>query len=270
MGEPVSGLTSADFTLKEDGRPQEISFFSQATGLPLTLALMIDTSGSQIRLIGDEVAASRAFFPAVLTRPGDRAVLVKFDSTVTQLAAMTHSVATLQKQLGLLSPSPAQTGRAVPSADSPRISIGGMTLLYDAICAVAKTELTDQLGLRAMVILTDGGDVGSDSTVQDAIDAARKDDIVVYSLYYSTGDPDENPSVLKLISRFTGGRFFKVDSRTNLQQIYTEIANEMRLQYEIGYEPPASEPGKHHKMELTAKTKSLRVLQARRGYDTPK
>jgi Ca-activated chloride channel homolog len=269
--EPVSDLTPDDFILKEDGKPQEISFFSQRSDLPFTLALMIDTSGSQTQIIGDEVAASRAFFPAVLTRPGDLAVVVKFDTTVTQLAAMTHSVATLQKQLELLSPPPPRHGHSAQSRRSnPRVAVGGATLLYDAIYAVANYELSDQMGLRAMVIITDGGDVGSSHTVQDAVNAALSHDIIIYSLYYSTGDTHENPGVLKLLSRFTGGRFFEVGSQTNLGQIYAEVANEMRLQYEIGYQPPDSEPGMHHKIELKARDKSLTVLQARPGYNTPK
>ena len=78
-GPPVSGLTRDDFLLKQDGKPQPIRYFSQGSDLPLTLALMVDTSGSQRAYIRDEIVAGRAFFSAMMTQPEDRAVLVQFD-----------------------------------------------------------------------------------------------------------------------------------------------------------------------------------------------
>jgi Ca-activated chloride channel family protein len=115
---------------------------------------MVDTSGSQRNYIQDEIAAGRVFFPTMLTRPDDRAVLIQFDSTILQLAKITNSVTTLEHALAYLTQPHFQ----------PRFVIGtpgGGTLLFDAICAVSYIELGNQLGRRAMVILTDGGDNGS-------------------------------------------------------------------------------------------------------------
>lgn len=256
-GAPVGGLTRNDFLLKQDGKPQPITYFSQGSDLPLTLALMIDTSGSQRAFIWDEIVAGRAFFPAMLTRPQDRAVLIQFDSTILQLAALTHSVKTLEDALAYLTQSHAGIG--TPGR--------GGTLLYDAICTVSHLELGNRVGRRAMVILTDGGDNGSRFSAKEAIKEAQRADIMVYTIYYSNGGGDEG--VLKSISKATGGREFRVGPSLTLQQIYASIAHDLRLQYSIGYHPPDPRPNRYHKIDLRTKDKALTV-QAREGYFTPK
>jgi Ca-activated chloride channel family protein len=255
-GRPVPDLTRDSFVLKQDGKPQPIAYFSQGSDLPLTLALMVDTSGSQRAFIASEIAAGRAFFPAIMTRPEDRAVLVQFDSSILQLAKITSSVPTLEHALAYLSQS---------HDDIARPGRGG-TLLYDAICAVAKIELSAQRGRRAMVLLTDGGDNGSRFSEKNAIAEAQRADIMIYSVFYSNGDGDID--TLRHLSKATGGRVFIVSPELTLQQIYLQIAEDMRLQYQLGYRPPPSKPGKYHKIDLTVTDKALSV-QAREGYFTP-
>jgi Ca-activated chloride channel family protein len=257
-GQPVPTLTRDDFTLKQDGKTVPIAYFSQGSDLPLTLALMVDTSGSQRAYIANEIAAGRIFFPAMLTRPDDRAVLVQFDNTILQLAKMTTNVTTLEHALAYLTQ---------PHDDLANPRGHGGTLLYDAIVAVSHLELGNQLGRRAMVILTDGGDNGSQFNVKHAIEEAQRADIMVYTIYYSDGGGDE--SVLKDVSRQTGGREFSVSPTTTLQAIYATIATDLRQEYELGYRPPDSRPNKYHKISVTVKDKSLTV-QARDGYFTPK
>jgi Ca-activated chloride channel family protein len=256
-GQPIPNLTRDDFLLKQDGKPQPITAFSQGSSLPLTLALMVDTSGSQRAYIPYEIAAGRAFFPAMLTRPDDRAVLVQFDSTVLQLVKLTTSVLTLQHALAYLTQS---------HDDIVRPGRGG-TLLFDAIVAVSHLELGTQLGRRAMVVLTDGGDNGSHFSQKDAIREAQRADIMIYTIYYSNGGGDEG--ALRDLSRQTGGREFTVGPASTLQQIYASIAADLRLQYELGYRPPDTRPNKYHKIDLRATDKTLTV-QARDGYFTPK
>jgi len=257
-GQPVSGLTRNDFLLKQDGKPQPITYFSQGSGLPITLALMVDTSGSQRNYIQDEIAAGRVFFPAMLTGSGDRAVLIQFDNTILRLVDFTSSVVTLEHGLAYLTQS---------HSDYTAPGHAGGTLLYDAVIAVSHLELGNQLGRRAMVILTDGGDNGSYFNAKDAIREAQRADIIIYTIYYSNGGGNEG--VLKDLSRQTGGREFSVDSKMTLQRIYATIAADLRLQYELGYRPPDSRANKYHKIDLTAKDKALTV-QAREGYFTPK
>jgi Ca-activated chloride channel family protein len=256
--QPVPNLTRNDFLLKEDKKTQTIRYFSQGSTLPLTVALMVDTSGSQRGYIRDETDAGKAFFPAMLTRPDDRAVLVQFDSDIVQLAHLTTSVPTLEHALAYLSQS---------HGDLRAYSTGGGTLLYDAIVSVSKLELGAQLGRRAMVILTDGGDNGSKFSQKKAIESAQRAGIMIYSVYYSSGGGDLDG--LTKMSKATGGRVFIVGPQLTLQQIYAAIADDMRQEYEIGYVPPKSKPDKYHKIDLTAVNKSLTV-QAREGYFTPK
>jgi Ca-activated chloride channel family protein len=257
-GQPVTGLTRDDFLLKQDGKPQPITYFSQGSSLPLTLALMVDTSGSQRAYIGDEIAAGRSFFPAMLTRPDDRALLVQFDNVILQLVKITGSVIALEDGLAYLSQS---------HSDYQSPGHFGGTRLYDAICAVSELELGNQFGRRAMVILTDGGDNGSQFSKKTAIEEAQRADIIVYTVYYSNGGGDERG--LKDISTATGGREFSVDSKMTLQQIYATIATDLRQQYEIGYRPPDPRPNRYHKIDLTPRNKAYTV-QAREGYVTPK
>jgi Ca-activated chloride channel family protein len=257
-GKPITGLARTDFLLKQDGKPQTIAYFSQGSDLPLTLALMVDTSGSQRNFIQDEIAAGRAFFPAMLTQPADRAVLVQFDSSILQLARTTSSVPTLEHALAYLSQS---------HADFAPFQGRGGTLLFDAIIAVSHLELGNQMGRRAMVILTDGGDNGSHFSAKDAIRAAQGADIMIYSVFYSNGGGDLD--VLRNLSRATGGRVFQVSPTLSLQQVYTQIAADMRLQYELAYTPPSSKPNKYHKLNLTVANKSL-FVQSREGYFTPR
>ncbi len=274
-GEPVKGLTKDDFVLKQDGKEEEIRYFSQDSDLPLTLVLMVDTSGSQKMLIQDETDASAKFFKAMLTRPSDRAALVQFDYNVLQLQPMTNKVVALENSLGFLSmPHAAPGGASVPRG-------GGGTLLYDAIIASSQVELNKERGRHAMVILTDGDDHGSRYDLQQAIAAAQRADVVVYSVYYSaegfasgmqrpqTPGRIDGREVLKDISNATGGHVFTVGPKTPLDLIFTQIADDMRLQYQIGYTPPDSEPGSYHKIELKPKAKHL-TIQSRVGFYMPK
>jgi Ca-activated chloride channel family protein len=258
-GIPVTNLTRGSFLLKQDGKPQSIDYFSLGSSLPLTLALMVDTSGSQRNYIQDEIAASRVFFPAMLTRPDDRAVLVQFDRSIFQLAKMTGSVTTLEHGLAYLSQS---------HDDIRAYSTGGGTLLFDAIVAVSHLELGNQMGRRAMVILTDGGDNGSHFSQKDAIREAQRADIMVYTIYYSNGGGDEE--VLRDLSRQTGGREFAVYPSGSLSQIFAAIASDLRQSYELGYRPPPSSPNKYHKIALTTTVGKSLTVQTRDGYYTPK
>jgi Ca-activated chloride channel family protein len=263
-GAPVTGLTRDSFLLKQDGKPQPIAYFSQGSSLPLTLALMVDTSGSQRNYIRDEIAAGRAFFPAMLTRPDDRALLIQFDSIILPLAKMTGSVITLEHALAYLSQPHDDIAQAAAARNGPA---RGGTLLFDAIVAVSRQEFGSQMGRRAMVILTDGGDNGSQLNQKDAIREAQRANIMIYTVYYSNGGGDEG--VLRDLSKATGGREFSVDSKMSLQQIYTAIATDLRQEYELGYRPPDARANRYHKIALNAKDKSLTV-QAREGYFTPK
>ena len=267
-GAPRGGMTKDDFVLRQDGKEEPIHYFSQGSDLPLTLALLVDTSGSQRTLIGDEVQASDVFFETMLGRKEDRAMLVQFDARVLELRALTSSASTLHLSLLNLGSTPSAAGR---------------TLLNDAVYAVSKGPLGKETGRKAIVLLTDGGDNGSRETVAEAVEQAQRSDVQIYSILYTdqdrmmglagrgvasnpAGQQDSGRETLQKLSDSTGGRVFTVSRTLGLRDIFAEISEDLRLQYEVGYTPPADvQPNSYHRLELKAKDKKLTV-QARKGF----
>jgi Ca-activated chloride channel family protein len=263
---PIEGLTRDDFTLKQDGKEVSVRYFSQASELPLTFAVVVDTSGSQRTLISDEVLASDVFFQTVLGRPQDRAMLVRVDAEVDELIAMTNSPSRLH--LGLL-------------GLSSRPSTAAGTRLQDAVYAIAKLSMAKQTGRKAMIILSDGGDNGSRTSLDQAIHEAQQYNVQIYSILYSVFSPglslnngigalragsgNAGAETLKKLSDQTGGRMYTVD-KMGLRAIYAQIAEDLRKQYELGYTPPPDlKPGSFHKLELRTKDKK-QTVQARTGF----
>jgi Ca-activated chloride channel family protein len=265
-GEAQTGLTKEDFVLKQDGKEVPIRYFSRGSGLPLSFALMVDTSGSQETFIGDEALASDVFFETMLGRKEDRAMLVEFDSSVLLLKGMTNSASALHFAQARI---------------SERAAAKGGTLLYDAVYVVAKDVLAKETGRKAMVILSDGGDNGSRRTLLEAIEQAQRADVQVYSIVYSMrksfsgADTGRSPEfdtglgALEKLSESTGGHVFTVSQTMSLRDIFAEIADDLRLQYELAYKPPPdTQPNSYHKLELKAKDKKL-IVQARKGFFEP-
>ena len=269
-GSPRGGMTKDDFVLKQDGREEPIHYFSQGSELPLTLALLVDTSGSQRTFVGDETAASDVFFETMLGRKEDRAMLVQFDARVLVLRGLTSSASVLHLSLLNLAQEPAAAANG--------------TRLNDAVYGVARNFLAKETGRKAMVILTDGGDQGSRATIEAAIEQAQRGDVQIYAIDYSAWEQgvgrmahgpeagvgsDPGMAALQRLAESTGGRVFTVTRSLPLREIYAEIAEDLRLQYEVGYTPPADvQPNSYHRLELRAKDKKLAV-QARKGFFAP-
>ena len=265
-GEIQQGLTQNDFVLKQDGKEEPIGYFSKGSDLPLSLALMVDTSDSQRTFIGDESVASDVFFDTMLSGPQDRATLIQFGPTVVQLKGMTSSANALHLALTHLN---------APGA------LGGGTVLYDAIYQISHDVLAKETGRKAMVILSDGGDNGSRRVLEEAIEQAQRADVQIYSILYSMRNmlssnsgtlslaTDTGRMALQKLSEATGGRVFTVSNNRSLREIFAEIGQDLRLQYELSYKPPADDkPNTYHKLELKAKDKKL-VVQARKGFFEP-
>ena len=263
-GEPRGGLTRDDFILRQDGKEEPIRYFSQGSELPLTIALLVDTSGSQRSFIGDEARASDIFFETVLGRPQDRATLIQFDTRVVELRPLTPSTSALHLSLLNLN-----SGSGANSAG---------TLLADAVFATSRDILAREPGRKAIILLTDGGDNGSRKSLADAIEQAQRADVEVYSIRYSLSDlfsggpggvphgPDPGAELLKKLSEATGGRTFNVSRNLPLREIFTDIAADLRLQYELGYTPPPdTQPNTFHKLDIRPRDKGL-LVQARKGF----
>ena len=268
QGHVVKNLTKDDFRLEEDGRLQTIRYFSRESGLPLTLGLLVDTSISQKKLLAEERAASFKFLMQVLRPDMDRAFVVHFDREVELLADLTSSREALDQALARL-----QTPTLPPhKRGTPKVgawTLGG-TALYDAVLLASDDLMRKQSGRKAVVLLTDGVDNGSKIGLFDAIRAAQFADTTVYSILFS--DPDAydgtfaaaaGKQALQRISHDTGGALFEVSRDKTLVATYTQLEEELRTQYSIGYTPEGSGPG-YRRIHLS--TKPGLSVATRDGY----
>ena len=199
-GKIVRDLTKDDFELQEDSKPQSIRYFSQETNLPLTVGLLVDTSMSERDNIDRERSASRSFLDQMITRPVDRAFVIHFDREIELLQDLTSDHAKLEKAVGLIDTQ--QSVESTPTSDqgsgSHRGGRGGGTKLYDAIFLACDEITKKQTGRKAIVVLTDGEDRGSQETVNSAIESAQKAETVVYTIYiggHEDHDYGDNPGM---------------------------------------------------------------------------
>ncbi len=199
-GKIVRDLTKDDFDLEEDGKPQAIRYFSQETNLPLTVGLLVDTSMSERDNMDRERSASRSFLDQMITRPADRAFVIHFDREVELLQDLTSDHAKLEKAVGLIDTQPAveNTQSSDQGSGQPRARRGAGTLLYDAIFLACDEIAKKQKGRKAIVVLTDGEDRGSQETLNSAIESAQKAETVVYTIYiggHEDHDYGNNPGM---------------------------------------------------------------------------
>lgn len=180
-GAIVADLTKDDFVLLEQGRPQVIQYFSPQGDLPLTLGLLVDTSMSQDRVLVAERSACLRFLDQVLRIEKDNVFVVQFDSRVMVRQNRTNSYIKLEEALSQVD---------TPSRNELRNGIGAGTKLFDAVDTSARFVLKDVVGRKALILLTDGVDYGSSSTLAEAIEAAQKQDTIVYSILFADRNGD--------------------------------------------------------------------------------
>jgi len=206
-GHIVSNLSKDDFVLQEDGRPQTIRYFSREVDLPLTLGLLVDTSMSQRRVLGDERTASYSFFEHVLREDKDQAFVIHFDREVELLQDLTASRQKLEKALQDLAVSQDQSqqggGRGGGGGGYPGGGggypggrrggggggyHGGGTHLYDAVLLASDELMKKQKGRKAVIVLSDGVDRGSKVSIMESIEHAQRADTLVYSIYFASNE----------------------------------------------------------------------------------
>jgi VWFA-related protein len=250
-GQIVRDLTKDDFVLDEDGRPQTISYFSRESDLPLTLGLLVDTSGSQRRVLADERSASYRFMQQVLREDKDQAFVLHFDFEVELLQDLTNSRDKLEKALDLLDTPqmqrqsgqgggyPGGGGGGYPGGGGggypgggQRGQRGGGTTLYDAVLLSGDDLMRKQTGRKADILLTDGVDNGSRVSLERSVEAAQRADTLVYSILFA--DPEAYGSPFggggggfggRGMGRHGGGRppmMNRPDGKKVLQQISRE------------------------------------------------
>ncbi|HWF47298.1 MAG TPA: VWA domain-containing protein [Bryobacteraceae bacterium] len=276
-GALIPNLTKDNFHIYEDGKEQTIKQFSRETDLPLTLGLLIDISASQGNLISIEQNAASQFFSSVI-RTKDEAFLISFGHTTDLLQDYTNSPRLLRSALNGLQGDgsgavygggPIGNPGAIPQTGPPK-----GTLLYDAIYLASNEKLKNEVGRKAVVLITDGDDQGSYYKIHDAIEAAQRANAIVYSIYYvdrmfymragMIGGGGEGE--LRKMSDETGGHVFVVDRKHTLSDVFKELQDEMRNQYSIGYTPVNDKrDGTFRRIEIKTNQADYKV-QARSGY----
>jgi len=290
QGNIINTLGKDDFVLQEDGRQQSIHYFTRETDLPLTLGLLVDVSGSEVRAIEEEKRASAAFTREFLRAGIDSSFLIQFATEAELLQDVTRDPTRMQSALqDLQTPNPEDNTVVVPGtgphAAPGHGTRGGGTLFYDAIFLAADEMMQKQSGRKAIVLLTDGVDHGSKISLDLAIESAQRANTMVYSIYFNGNDGVDGTEesvdsplsrqldsktgreALERLSKQTGGRMFVVSNTNSVSQIYAQIQDELRNEYSIGYSPDRAPGDKadYRHITLTTKQKDYQV-QAREGY----
>jgi Ca-activated chloride channel family protein len=226
-GALVGGLTQDDFAVYEDGRPQQIAVFERQSELPLNLTLAIDTSGSVRKDMSEEAAAARRFAHTIL-RSQDQMSVIQFATDVRVLTPFTNKIAQIDRGLGELHGDWA-------------------TALYDAICLGAE-KLGGKEGRKVLVVISDGDDTARNSTYAQALEAALRNEVMIYSLIdvpieASAGRDLGGEHALITIAEQTGGKYFYV-SDGGLDKAFAKVSDDLRTQYLLGYYPKNQEPGR--------------------------
>jgi VWFA-related protein len=260
----VTGLKQDDFQVYEDGQLQEITNFSAESDLPITLGILMDTSGSEYYMLSGEKEAGSRFLARVL-RKGDLAMIMSFDTDVDLLADFTDDRAMLNRAINRAQVN-VPVGGIIAQGPLPSSGTGG-TNFYDAVYLAAHDKLSDEAGRKAIVVLTDAEDTGSKLNLQDAIEVAQRTDTVVHILLVAADGGDQ--TVAKRLTDETGGRMIVVRSEKNLEAAFDQISEELRSQYTIGYSPTNKKhDGSYRKVKVETKDKEYSVL-TRRGYYAP-
>ena len=279
----VPHLTKNDCSVAEDKIPQTLKNFIAETDQPLTLGILLDTSGSQQRVLPLEQEAGAEFLQEVL-RSKDEAFLLSFDVDVDLLQDYTNNAHQLARGLNKAQINTAGGNGAagIPGIGGGPVPVHGTpkgTLLYDAIYLAANQKLNQETGRKAMIILTDGDDQGSTTTINEAIAAAQRSNAIIYVIliadtefYGSYNMGYSGYSAAKKISEETGGRLINVGNNgKKLQAAFQQIQDELRTQYVASYTPTnAKLDGTFRHIAVDCKNSGNELkVQVRRGYFAP-
>jgi Ca-activated chloride channel family protein len=253
-GQLVGGLQKSDFTVADNGVPQDISIFSRETDQPLSVVLMIDVSGSTAKDLKFETDSAGKFVRALLaeSNPKDTVALWSFDYDVRSETPFTHRLELIENKL-------------------KSIHGDAGTSLFDAVFFAAK-DLEPREGRKVMVIVTDGGNTTSYKDSHQALEAAQLADAVIYPVVVMpiTNDAGRNiggENVLTFMAQGTGGRTFLPSLGAELDKAFRDIISELRTEYVLGYYPRniPSAKNRWHTLRVGVTRPDLQVF-ARNGY----
>ncbi len=262
----LTGLHKDDCQIFENKEEQTIKNFTQEKKLPLTIGILLDTSGSQQNVLPLEQESGAQFLKDMLT-PKDEAFLISFDINVDLLADYTNSARELRRAIDKAQ---INTGAGTGSVTGNMTPKG--TLLYDAVYLATHDKLHDEAGRKVLVLLTDGGDQGSNTKLKEAIESGQKANAIIYVILIS----DQgffgqyigfNPAAdMDRLARETGGRVINIGHNAKkLDEAFAQISDELRTQYLVSYTPKnANLDGTFRNINITC-GKDVKV-QARKGY----
>jgi VWFA-related protein len=275
-GNLVPHLTKSECSVEEDKQPQTWKSFVAETDLPLTLGILLDTSGSQQYVLPLEQQAGSQFLQQVL-RKKDEAFLLSFDVNVDLLQDFTNSPRLLARAMdkAQINTAGGNGAAGIPGAGGGTVPVYGTpkgTLLYDAIYLTANEKLNQESGRKAMIILTDGDDQGSRTKIGEAIAAAQRSNAIIYVILIADtgfygGFGYSGYSAAKRLSEETGGRLINVGNNgKKLEAAFQQIEDELRTQYVGTYTPSNTKlDGTFRRLGVECQGDGMKV-QVRKGY----
>jgi VWFA-related protein len=269
-GALIPHLTKDDFNILEDKAPQKIKNFTAENDQPLTLGILLDTSGSQQNVLPLEQQAGSAFLARVL-RSKDEAFLISFDVNLDLLADYTNNAHALARAMDKAEINVGTGGMGGMPSGTPK-----GTLLYDAVYSATHEKLQQETGRKALIVLTDGEDQGSVQKIQGAIESAQKANAIIYVLlcadrgFYGRGVYTmgySGDAYMRKMAEETGGRVIDVGNNgKKMENAFAQIEEELRTQYVASYTPTnAKLDGSYRKIDIECKGDGLKA-QARKGY----
>src|SRR5215217_5674432 len=273
----ISSLKAEDIRVLEDGQPQEIFTFQQNIELPLSIAILIDTSISEQFTLPEEKAAAQAFLESVMRPNKDEAAVVSFTGDTTLEQGFTGSMDRLRRAIDRVEfvPPSGYVGGGVIVNGTPPISgtnqvLAGSTAIWDAVWATAEELISASAEhtRRAIILLTDGDDTSSRMKIHDAIERAQKADALIYAIGIGdryTFNVDEG--ALRKIAEKTGGRAYFPRHERDLSDAFTQIQRDLREQYLVAYSPRnKARDGSYRKIEIQLVNPALKQQDLKLNY----
>lgn len=275
----ISNLKAEDIRVLEDGRPQEIFTFQQNIELPLSLAILIDTSISEQRTLPEEKAAAQAFLESVMRPNKDEAAIISFTGDTTLEQGFTGNVDRLRKAIdrvefippsGYIGGGVIVNGQGTPPISGTNQSLAGSTAVWDAVWATSEELIgtSAEHTRRAIILLTDGDDTSSQMKIHEAIERAQKADALIYAI--GIGDRytfNVNEGALRKIAEQTGGRAYFPQHERDLRDAFAQIQKDLREQYLVAYSPTnKARDGSYRKIEIQVVNPSLKQQNLKLNY----
>lgn len=273
----IDNLKKEDVRILEDGQPQEIFTFQQNLDLPLSIAILIDTSLSEERTLPDEKAAARSFLEAVMRADKDEAAIVSFTGEVTLEQGFTGNLERLRRAIDRVEfiPPSGYIGGGVVVGGTPPISdtnqmLSGSTAIWDAVWASSNElmSISAEHTRRTIILLTDGEDTSSQVKMHDAIERAQKADALIYAI--GIGDSYQggvDMGKLQKIAEQTGGRAYFPRNETELRSAFAQIQRDLREQYLVAYSPQNKvRDGSYRRIQIEITDPELRKQKLKLNY----